>query len=89
MTDIQARLNQLQDERKRLDTLLDDALAQFALVEEELNPRMKMATPVQLQELMAERACIEEALGIAELVDRIDQVRSQIARLKTEGSAAA
>lgn len=89
MTDAQARLSALQDERNRLDALLDDALAQFALVEEDLNPRMKVATPAQLQELMAERACIEEALGIAELVDRIDLVRAQIARLKAEGSAAA
>lgn len=89
MTDVQAQLSALLDERKRLDALLDDALHQFALVEEDLNPRMKAATPAQLQELMAERACIEETLGIADLVDRIDQVRAQIARLKAGGSAAA
>lgn len=77
----QARLDELQDERKRLDALLDDAVAQFALVEEDMNARMKVATPEQLQELMAERARIEDALGIAELVDRIDDTREQIARL--------
>lgn len=80
----QARLDELQDERKRLDALLDDAVAQFALVEEDMNARMKVATPEQLQELMAERARIEDALGIAELVDRIDETREQIARLLAE-----
>lgn len=77
----EARLAELQAERKRLDALLDDAVAQFALVEEDMNARMKAATPEQLQELMAERARIEDALGIAELVDRIDELRLCITRL--------
>lgn len=85
----QARLAELQDERKRLDALLDDAVAQFALVEEDMNARMKVATPERLQELMAERARIEDALGIAELVDRIDDVRGRILQLQAEIAAAA
>lgn len=82
MIDIHIRLAELQDERKRLDALLDDAVAQFALVEEDMNARMKAATPELLQDLMAERARIEEALGIAELVDCIDDIRQRIAQLQ-------
>lgn len=85
----EARLAELQGERKRLDALLDDAVAQFALVEEDMNARMKVATPEKLQELMAERARIEDALGIAELVDRIDEVRAAIAQVQAEIAAAA
>lgn len=79
---LQTRLASLQDERKRLDALLDDAVAQYALVEEDLNARMKTASPAQVQALMAERARIEDALGIAALVDRIDAVREEMARLQ-------
>ena len=82
----EARLAELQAERKRLDALLDDAIAQFALVEEDMNARMKVATHEQLQELMAERARIEDALGIAELVDRIDELRVCITRLQAEAA---
>lgn len=82
MIDIHIRLAELQSERKRLDALLDDAVAQFALVEEDMNARMKAATPELLQDLMAERARIEEALGIAELVDCIDDIRQRIAQLQ-------
>ncbi|MGE5518175.1 MAG: hypothetical protein ACM31D_20420 [Bacteroidota bacterium] len=89
MTDISIRLAELQDERKRLDALLDDAVVQFALVEEDMNVRMKAATPAELQELMAERARIEDALGIAQLVDRIDDIRGLIAQLQAAALAAA
>ena len=85
----EARLAALQAERKRLDALLDDAIAQFALVEEDMNARMKVATPEQLQELMAERARIEDALGIAELVDRIAELRVCITRLQAEAATVA
>ncbi|HLO79224.1 MAG TPA: hypothetical protein VK196_22430 [Magnetospirillum sp.] len=85
----QSILTALQDERARLDALLDDAVAQFALVEEDMNARMKVASPDELQVLMAERARIEDALGIAELVLRIDDIREQIARVKAEMAAAA
>lgn len=85
MTDTQARVAELQAERKRLDALLDDAVAQFALVEEDMNARMKHATPEKLQELMVERGRIEEALGIADLVNRIDDLRDSILRLQTSG----
>jgi hypothetical protein len=85
----QTSLAELEDERKRLDALLDDAVAQYALVEEEMNARMKAASPEQLQELMAERARIEESLGIVELVERIDVLRGCIAVVKGEAGVAA
>ncbi|CAA7623443.1 hypothetical protein [Magnetospirillum sp. UT-4] len=75
-------LADLVEERKRLDGLLDDALEQFARFEEEFNPRMKVAPPDQLPALMAERANVEELLGIATLVDQIDLVRLRIDALK-------
>lgn len=84
-----AELTRLTDERKRLDAMLDDALAQFALVEEDLNARMKGAAPAQMQALMEERARIEDALGIAALVDRIDEIRARMAIIKSAAAAAA
>lgn len=81
-----ALLAQLIDERKRLDDLLDDALAQFALYEEEMNARWRGATPEQIQALMAERAQMEEAMGIADLVIRIDELRVQIEDLKSRAA---
>lgn len=84
-----AILVELEDERMRLDALLDEAVAQFALVEEDMNARMKAATPAQLQVLMAERARIEDALGIVELVERIDCIRERVAHLRAEISTAA
>ncbi|MCR6629004.1 MAG: hypothetical protein NVV74_02530 [Magnetospirillum sp.] len=90
MTDpFEAILNELEDERKRLDALLDDAVAQYALVEEDMNLRMKAASPAQLEGLMEERARIEDALGIAELVERIDSIRLRIAGLKAQMDTAA
>lgn len=89
VTDYHNRLIELQNERKRLNALLDDAVVQFALVEEDMNARMKAATPERLQELMVERAAIEDALGIAELVDRIDDVRRHIDQLQAASAAAA
>lgn len=82
-------LAHLDSERKRLDGLLDDAVAQYALVEEDMNVRMKAASPAQLQELMAERARIEESLGIAALVDAIDAIRERMVMVRSAASAAA
>lgn len=84
-----ALLGELDAERKRLDGLLDDAVAQYALVEEDLNARMKAASPVQLQALMEERARIEDALGIVELVERIDAIRERMAVIRAETAAIA
>lgn len=75
-------ISELSAERKRLDDLLDDALEQFALYEEAMNGRMKIADAEQLAVLMAQRCRMEESLGIANLVDRIDQLRERIAVLK-------
>jgi hypothetical protein len=69
-------------EKKRLDQLLDDAMDQYALVEEDLNVRMKGKSGVELDALMAERARIEDTLGIVALVDRIDVIREKIAALR-------
>lgn len=69
-------------EKKRLDGLLDDAMDQYALVEEDLNVRMKGKTGSELDALMAERARIEDTLGIVELVERIDAIRMRIEELK-------
>lgn len=81
-------LARLDAERKRLDSMLDEAVAQFALVEEGMNARMKTASPAQLQALMEERARIEESLGIAALVDRIDELRARMALVKSAAAAA-
>ncbi len=69
-------------ERKRLDALLDQAMEQYALVEEDLNARMKGKSGPELDALMAERARIEDTLGIVELVERIDHIRAQMAALR-------
>lgn len=82
-------LTRLESERKRLDAMLDDAVAQFALVEEDMNARMKAASPAQLQALMEERARIEESLGIAALVEAIDAIRERMALVRSAASAAA
>jgi hypothetical protein len=84
-----ASLDELVGEQKRLDALLDEAVARYALVEEDMNARMKAASPQRLQELMAERAQIEESLGIVELVERIDVIRGCIAVLRGRAGAAA
>lgn len=72
-------LDGLLAEKKRLDDLLDEALDKFALYEEQLNAQFKTASPEDLQVLMAERAQVEDMLGIAELVMRLDELREFIA----------
>lgn len=79
----------LVDERQRLDVLLDEALEQYALYEEGMNARMKTATPEQMPGLLAERARIEDSLGIIDLVDRIDRIRERVSTLKVQCENAA
>ncbi|CAA7616442.1 conserved hypothetical protein [Magnetospirillum sp. LM-5] len=69
-------------EKKRLDQLLDNAMDQYALVEEDLNVRMKGKSGAELDALMAERARIEDTLGIVALVERIDVIREKIEALR-------
>lgn len=71
-------LDGLLAEKKRLDDLLDEALDKFALYEEKLNAQFKAASPEEVQILMAERAQVEEMLGIADLVIRLDDLRDRI-----------
>lgn len=75
---------QLLAERKRLDDLLDEALEQYALFEEGMNPRMKIASPAEMEGLMAERARVEDMLGIVDLVERIDRIRERIELIRAE-----
>lgn len=77
---------ELAAERKRLDQLLDEALEQFALYEEGMNARMKVASAEEMPALMAERARMEDALGIAELVERIDGIRERMAAIKADNA---
>ncbi len=79
---MEVELAELAAERRRLDTLLDDALGQFALYEEGMNARMKAASADEMPALLAERARMEDALGIAELVERIDAIRERMIALK-------
>lgn len=74
-------LADLAAERERLNRKLDEAVARYAEFEQDLNARMKLAGPDELTELMVERARIEDALGITDLVERIDALRSCMAIL--------
>lgn len=78
MGDAMTDLDGLLAEKKRLDDLLDDALDKFALYEEKLNAQFKNASPEDVQVLMAERAQVEDMLGIADLVTRLDELREAI-----------
>lgn len=77
-----ATLEQLLDEKKRLDIQLDEALDQYALYEEGMNIRFKTASDSERAALMAERNEVEEKLGIVTLVMRLDEIRAQIEALK-------
>jgi hypothetical protein len=81
---LEARLELLADEKNRLDAMLDEALDRFAEYEEGFNPRMKLASPDELPLLMAERTQMEETLGIAHCVDRLDELRIAIEAIKRE-----
>ncbi len=75
-------LTVLAAEKKRLNALLDDAMDQYALVEEDLNVRMKGKAGAELEALMSERARVEDMLGIVALVERLDQIRQRMDALK-------
>lgn len=89
MDPFDAIVEELAGERKRLDELLDEALEQFAQYEEVMNARMKVAGPDQMPALMEERSRMEDALGIADLVDRIDQIRERMTVLKAQAGVPA
>jgi len=72
----------LAEEKKRLDQLLDDALDQYALYEEDMNIRFKTADEAGRAALMAERNEVEEKLGIVALVMRLDEIRAEMDALK-------
>ena len=78
---------ELMAERKRLDGLLDEALDQYALFEEDMNVRMKQADATEAAQLLAERARIEDMLGIVDLVDRIDRIRERIELMRRDQAA--
>lgn len=71
----------LVEEKKRLDAQLDDALDQYALYEEGMNERFKVANEIERAALMAERNQVEETLGIVALVQRLDEIRDQMEKL--------
>ena len=68
----------LTQERSRLDAQLDEALHAFAEYEEGMNLRWHTADPAARQELMAERARVEEQLGIVAMVERLDEIRAAL-----------
>lgn len=76
-------LDELLAEKKRLDDLLDEALEKFALYEEEFNARLKRASEAERPGLFAERNDVEEMLGIADIVIRLDELRELIQAAKT------
>ncbi len=81
---LQAQLAAYAEEKNRLDAMLDEALDQFAEYEEGFNPRMKVATPDQLPALMEERSQMEETLGIAHCVDRLEELRLAMDAIKRQ-----
>jgi len=68
-------------EKDMLDSRLDEALRAFAAFEEQMNHRWHEADAETRQHLLAERVQVEESLGIAELVDQLEQVRQRLLRL--------
>lgn len=82
-------LEQLEEEKNRLNSLIEAALENFANYEEELNQRMKIATGADLQALMRERSEVEETLGLVDLFDRLDALRLCAADVKGRRNSAA
>ena len=68
-------IDALKSERNQLDDQLDEALHAFAEYEEGMNLRWHGADPAARQELMVERARVEEELGIVAMVERLDEIR--------------
>lgn len=79
-----ARIETLNDEKKRLDNELDAALHTFAEYEEGMNVRWQTADPVQRQALMEERNKVEEQLGIVAMVLRLDEIREELDALRQQ-----
>jgi hypothetical protein len=78
------RIRALADEKQSLDLRLDEALRAFADYEEKMNHRWHDADADLRRTLMAERAEVEESLGIVEIVERLDEIRDA---LKAMGAA--
>jgi hypothetical protein len=76
--DVQPNLDDLTEEKNRLDLMLDDALEKFAEYEEGMNVRWHTSSPEEITALMAERSQVEETLGIVAIVERLDVLREQI-----------
>ncbi len=73
----------LNQERKRLDIQLDEALHTFAEYEEGMNVRWQTADPAGRQDLMMERSRVEEELGIVTIVLRLDEIREELEAVKS------
>lgn len=73
----------LNQERKRLDIQLDEALHTFAEYEEGMNVRWQTADAAGRQDLMMERSRVEEELGIVTIVLRLDEIREELEAVKS------
>jgi len=82
-TEIQAAVDALLAEKDSLDCRLDEALHAFAEYEEQMNQHWQSADGDERLRLMNERAQVEETLGIVAIVDRLDEIRSLLARLRS------
>jgi hypothetical protein len=67
----------INDEIRALETKLDEAVAAFALYEEELNRELKLVPPEGRHDIFARRAAYEQTLGIEELLARIDALKGR------------
>ncbi len=84
--DILAEMN---GEEHRLEMLVADVVHEFAVFEESINARMKTCPPGELARLQDERERVESAMGLDELMERLDRVRERIAQLRIQSSYAA
>jgi hypothetical protein len=84
---LQSQIDALEAERQDLDRQLDEVLERFAEYEEQMNIRWRSASPEQIQDLMTERAVVEEELGIVVLVERIDALRDNLIELRRQMEA--
>jgi len=81
--DILASVDALLAEKDSLECRLDEALHAFADYEEQMNQHWHKADGDERQRLMAERAQVEESLGIVAIVDRLDQIRALLVQLRS------
>lgn len=81
LSESSASFEVMRAEKEQLDSRLDEALRAFATFEEQMNRRWREADAETRQHLLAERGQVEEALGIADLVDRLEQVQKLLLRL--------